>query len=150
MSNKTPALFPSIPWGLIPFHLRPRLFLRPQANQGKTEKLFDTARALRLALAHLIQTLGKTARRVSEHSEIPWKEVIGMRHKIVHDYMAIDEDIVWEVVTTDLPQLIVGLERIIVLIWKRINKPEVLGPYKSCLNLFSTIFSPRSSVLIGL
>lgn len=41
------------------------------------------------------------------------EEVIGMRHKIVHDYMAIDEDIVWQVVTTDLPKLIVGLERII-------------------------------------
>lgn len=86
--------------------------------QGKDRKAFDTDRALRLALAHLIQTLGEAARQVSEkiqkeHSEIPWEEVIGMRHKIVHDYMAIDEDIVWQVVTIDLPALIIGLEGII-------------------------------------
>jgi uncharacterized protein with HEPN domain len=31
-----------------------------------------------------------------------------MRHKIVHDYMAIGEDIVWQVVTTALPGLSVG------------------------------------------
>jgi len=36
-----------------------------------------------------------------------------MRRKIVHDYLAVDEDIVWEVVTTDLPSLIPSLERII-------------------------------------
>lgn len=86
--------------------------------QGKDRTFFNTDRALRLALAHLIQTLGEAARRVSEefqkkHSEIPWEEVIGMRHKIVHDYMAIDEDIVWQVVTTDLPELTIELERII-------------------------------------
>jgi len=36
-----------------------------------------------------------------------------MRHKIVHDYMGVDEDIVWEVATHDLPPLIVMLERIV-------------------------------------
>ena len=85
--------------------------------QWKNRKEFDTDKALRLALAHLIQTLGEAARRVSEefqkkNLDIPWEEVIGMRHKIVHDYMAIDEDIVWQVVTHDLPDLIVRLENI--------------------------------------
>lgn len=28
-----------------------------------------------------------------------------MRHKIVHDYLAVDEDVVWQVVSIDLPQL---------------------------------------------
>ncbi len=62
--------------------------------------------------------LGEAARRVSDefqssHPAIPWEDIIGMRHKIVHDYLAVDEDIVWEVVTTDLPSLIPSLERII-------------------------------------
>ena len=35
-----------------------------------------------------------------------------MRHKIVHDYLGVDYDIVWEVVTADLPLLAVTLERI--------------------------------------
>lgn len=38
---------------------------------------------------------------------------MGMRHKVVHDYLDVDEDIVWEVVTSDLPSLVSALERIV-------------------------------------
>jgi len=31
----------------------------------------------------------------AQHPEIPWAAIIGMRHKVVHDYMGIDEDVVW-------------------------------------------------------
>jgi len=36
-----------------------------------------------------------------------------MRHKVVHDYLGIDEDIVWQVVTADLPTLVAALEPIV-------------------------------------
>jgi uncharacterized protein with HEPN domain len=36
-----------------------------------------------------------------------------MRHKVVHDYLGVDEDIVWEVVTGDLPRLVEALERMV-------------------------------------
>lgn len=35
-----------------------------------------------------------------------------MRHKVVHDYMHVDEDLVWDTVAQDLPQLIAALEKI--------------------------------------
>lgn len=63
---------------------------------AKTERItreeFDRDENLRLAFAHLFQTIGEAARRVSrdlqaQHSEIPWAAIIGMRHKVVHDYM---------------------------------------------------------------
>jgi len=61
-------------------------------------------------LAHLVQMIGEAARRVSAefravHPAIPWVDIVGMRSKIVHDYMNVDEDIVWQVVTRDLPSL---------------------------------------------
>ena len=79
---------------------------------------YDQDENLRLALAHLVQIIGEAARRVSSetqrnHPEIPWSDIIGMRHKVVHDYLAVDEDIVWDVVTVDLPQVVVALERIV-------------------------------------
>lgn len=79
---------------------------------------FDDDENLRLALAHLIQIVGEAANRVSPayraaHPDIPWTEIIGMRHKIVHDYLGVDYDIVWEVVTVDLPLLVRDLERIV-------------------------------------
>ena len=33
-----------------------------------------------------------------------------MRHKVVHDYLGIDDDIVWQVATEDLPELVASLE----------------------------------------
>jgi len=39
-------------------------------------------------------------------------DVIGMRHKIVHDYLDVDFDVVWEVVTNDLPELVLELRPI--------------------------------------
>jgi uncharacterized protein with HEPN domain len=36
----------------------------------------------------------------------------GMRHKVVHDYLGVDDDIVWHVVTEDLPKLVTALEPI--------------------------------------
>jgi uncharacterized protein with HEPN domain len=77
---------------------------------------YDSDENLRLALAHLVQMIGEPARRVSPefrtaHPSIPWADIVGMRSKIVHDYMNVDEDIVWEVVTKDLTPLISELER---------------------------------------
>ncbi len=70
---------------------------------------------LRLALTHLIQIVGEAARRVSpefveSHPQIPWSEITGMRNKVVHDYLGVDEDIVWQVATVDLPNLVAALE----------------------------------------
>ncbi len=39
--------------------------------------------------------------------------MIGMRHKVVHDYLGVDEDIVWQVVTEDLPKLVCALDLIV-------------------------------------
>ena len=47
------------------------------------------------------------------HPEIPWAGIIGMRHKVVHDYLHVDYDIVWAVATADLPPLILDLEKFV-------------------------------------
>jgi len=70
-----------------------------------------------MGLTHLVQVIGEAARKVSpefqnNHPEIPWRQIIGMRHRIVHDYMRVDEDVLWEVVKNDLPALLPHLEKI--------------------------------------
>ena len=74
---------------------------------GKTRSDFNRDKALRLALAHLVQIIGEAARQVTRefknaHPELPWREIIGMRHKVVHDYMDLDEDVVWAVAPHDI------------------------------------------------
>lgn len=85
---------------------------------GKTRQDYDRDTALRLALTHLIQVIGEAARRVSSqirerYPEIPWDAIAGMRSKIVHDYMNVDEDIVWDSVTQELQPLIEELKKVL-------------------------------------
>ncbi|CDM67176.1 HepT-like ribonuclease domain-containing protein [Pyrinomonas methylaliphatogenes] len=86
--------------------------------EGRERADYDQDKALRYALAHLLQIIGEAARHVSpemraRHAHIPWRAITGMRHKIVHDYMFVDEDIVWKTVTEELAPLVADLERII-------------------------------------
>ena len=88
-----------------------------EKTAGLARDAYDRDENLRLALTHLVQVIGEAARHVSrdfcdEHPEIPWTEIVGMRHKVVHDYLGVDEDIVWQVVTDDLPKLVPALVRL--------------------------------------
>ena len=44
-------------------------------------------------------------RRISEHTEIELRKIIGLRNRIVHDYFNVDVEIVWEIIQKDLPNL---------------------------------------------
>ncbi len=69
-------------------------------------------------LYHL-QIVGEAARSVSAelrqaHAEVPWSDIIGMRHVLVHRYFGIDIDLIWTVIQDSLPELkrsIVGILR---------------------------------------
>lgn len=84
----------------------------------RTEEAWEADEDVRLAVTHLVQTLGEAARKVSDegrsrHPEIPWREAIGMRNVIVHDYLGVDDRIVLTVALRDLPGLIEALRRIL-------------------------------------
>jgi uncharacterized protein with HEPN domain len=81
-------------------------------------KEFDSNELLRLSLTHLLQVIGEAARRISPefrsiYPTIPWKAIVGMRSKVVHDYLDVDEDVVWSTVKNDLPFIVSELLKII-------------------------------------
>lgn len=85
---------------------------------GLSREDFDNNEQLRLAVTHLLQIIGEAARRVSLdfrniHPEIPWKAIVGMRSKVVHDYLNVDEDVVWDTVKNDLAPLVLELEKLL-------------------------------------
>lgn len=78
----------------------------------------DTDLVLSRALVHTLEMIGEAARRVpaegrAEHPAIPWQEVIALRNRLIHGYDQVDLDVVWGIVTPDLPQLAAELERIV-------------------------------------
>jgi hypothetical protein len=85
--------------------------------RGLSRADFDADGNLRLAVLHLLQDIGEAASRVSlgfrrSHPAISWAEMVGMRHRIVHDYTEIDFHVVWEVATENLPALSEELARL--------------------------------------
>lgn len=63
-----------------------------------------------------IEIMGEAAGRVSaaarvEWPEIPWQDIVAMRHRLIHGYFDIDLDIVWNTVRDDLPPLAEQLEK---------------------------------------
>ena len=102
----------------------PTLRLRDMLHHARKahEKIVDVSRDqfdrdedLRTVVTWHLLIVGEAASHVSEQqqrelAEIPWHRVIGMRHRLVHDYGNIDPDIVWTTVTERIPELIRQLE----------------------------------------
>jgi uncharacterized protein with HEPN domain len=84
-------------------------------TQGKTRGDLDGDRVLALALVKLLEIFGEAAARVTAasqqaHPDIPWRDIVAMRNRLIHGYFDVDLDRVWDTVTDDLPPLLVKLE----------------------------------------
>ena len=85
--------------------------------KGKRRRDLDKDELLQLALCRLVEIVGEAASRVSQQTRhrqraIPWRDIIGTRHRIVHDYYLVNLDILWEM-RHDLRPLVRQLKRIL-------------------------------------
>jgi len=53
------------------------------------------------------------ARERAKYPGIPWAQIVGLRNRLIHGYDNVDFDILWHIVTQDLPPLIVQLEKML-------------------------------------
>lgn len=86
--------------------------------RGVSREAFDASDLLRDAVVRRLEIIGEAAARISAdtlaiHPVIPWREIVGMRNRLVHEYFQVDTDVVWEVVQHDLPKLIAQLEPLV-------------------------------------
>ena len=87
-------------------------------STGRSRSDLDAERMLVLSLVKSLEIIGEAASRVSAtyrdgHPEIPWLDIIGMRHRLIHAYYDVNLDIVWRTVVDDLPPLIASLEKLV-------------------------------------
>lgn len=78
----------------------------------------DRDRMLNLALVRLLEILGEAANRIPPeeralHRGIPWPQLSGLRNRLIHEYDNVDFDILWQILTRDLPPLVRELERLV-------------------------------------
>jgi uncharacterized protein with HEPN domain len=89
-----------------------------QFNRGQSRSELDKNEMLAMATVHLVEMLGEASRTVSEsfqdkYPEIPWGQISGTRNRLAHGYIDVDLDIIWTIVTRDLPPLIRRLQRVL-------------------------------------
>jgi uncharacterized protein with HEPN domain len=75
---------------------------------GRLRHDLDKDEMLAFALVHALQIVGEAAGKIriearEKNSQIPWAAIIGMRHRLVHAYVDIDLDLVWEQRRKTLP-----------------------------------------------
>lgn len=85
---------------------------------GLDERAFLASGLHQSAVIRKLEVMGEAAGKVSKsfcaaHEEIPWREMTGLRHRLIHGYDDVRLDIVWRVVTETLPGLIAILRPLI-------------------------------------
>jgi uncharacterized protein with HEPN domain len=95
-----------------------QLVLEFVGERSDLEFFDDDQRILQWAVVKQIEIIGEAASRVTKEyrdslPDVPWGEMIGMRHRLVHDYSNINLRVVWDVVRNDLRPLIARLSPLI-------------------------------------
>ena len=84
---------------------------------GKSREDLEDDELLALALVRLLEIIGEAAGSISEefrgrYPEIKWRALAGTRDRLIHGYFDVDLDIIWRIVTDDLPPLAENLAKI--------------------------------------
>jgi uncharacterized protein with HEPN domain len=74
---------------------------------------------MRFASIKQLEIIGEAANYLTSEtknkfSDIEWKQIIGMRHILVHEYFGIDGNLIWQVIINDLPTLKNKIQEIVI------------------------------------
>jgi len=101
MSAKDPKVF------LL--HIRDSIESIEKYVKGLSFEDFVTAAQTQDALIRRLEIIGEAAKNLPEdfkkmHSDIPWKDIAGMRDVLIHEYFGVSLKTVWSVINDDLPK----------------------------------------------
>ena len=85
--------------------------------RGVNRSEFDRNHQLRSACCYQIAVIGEAVKRLSlnlrgRHPEVPWRDIAGMRDRLIHGYDSVDIDELWKTSTADIPALLEQIGKI--------------------------------------
>ena len=87
---------------------------------GLEYESFLNNRMARDAVVRNVQVLGEASNRIlktfrDQHTTIEWMRIIRTRHILVHDYFGLDYEIIWQIITVNLPSLQESIKQILAI-----------------------------------
>lgn len=97
-------------------HKEASYLVRRLANVSREE--FQTDETLQRACVRSLEVIGEATKRVPDdfrrkYPQVDWRGMAGMRDRLIHDYLGVDYDIVWDVLTKKVPPLATEIEKIV-------------------------------------
>ena len=86
-------------------------------TRGLSREQFEARRIVYDATLRNLELLGEAARHVPEEVRaqspaIPWRRIVAVRNVLIHGYLGIDNDIIWDIVRNEVGKLHLALERL--------------------------------------
>lgn len=86
--------------------------------EGMDRNEFNDNEVIQNAVIRPLEIIGEAASRIStafrkSHPEIPWKEIIGLRNRLIHEYFRVEFSAVWDTIQKDIPELIKLIELLV-------------------------------------
>jgi len=86
--------------------------------KGVTYDQFESNFRINFAVVRALEIVGEATKRLpmtlrDQYPNIPWKQMAGMRDRIIHGYDTVDLEIVWDVVKQDIPQIKPQIQQIL-------------------------------------
>lgn len=96
--------------GRLKHMLEMAMLLESEKKKHSLEAI-KSDRVLFYGLSKMVEIIGEAAYMISKefksaHTQIPWRQIEGMRHILVHGYFSISPDVLWDVIENDIPDLI--------------------------------------------
>lgn len=87
-------------------------------TQGMDYESFQNDDKTVYATIRALEVIGEATKKVpssirEQYPEIPWREMAGIRDKLIHDYFGVNKEVVWKTVKQDLPDLRPQIKKVI-------------------------------------
>jgi uncharacterized protein with HEPN domain len=87
-------------------------------NKGITKDEFLNDETLKRAVVRSLEIIGEATKKIPvdykiKWNNVKWKEMAGMRDRLIHDYMGVNYSIVWDVIINKIPELCTQVVKVI-------------------------------------
>lgn len=85
---------------------------------GLDQRSFTADQIVYDATLRNIELIGEAATHIPEsvrdaHPDIQWRQIVGVRNQVAHGYLGIDDDTIWSIIETSVPDLLAALRRLL-------------------------------------